>query len=139
MKLPFISSKKVVPPGSGQPAQGGPSPAATQLTQGLVSVPDIIAPPALEVDFNHLKIGNTFYRPLFVAAYPRFVSANWLAPLINFDHSLEISMHIYPVEGKGILEDLRRKITEMEAEMQSDLKRGRLPQIQTQISLEDAK
>ena len=135
MKLPFIKPKTITADSPVAP----PPPGADQLAQGLVSVPDIIAPPAIEVAFNHLKIGNTIFRPLFVAGYPRFVSANWLAPLINFSHSLNLSMHIYPVEGKGILEDLRRKITEMEAEMQSDIKRGRLPQIQTQISLEDAK
>ncbi len=115
------------------------SPPVTVLSQGTTNVRDVIAPEAIEVDFSDVKINDTYYRTLFVAGYPRFVSANWLAPLINFNHSLDISMYIYPVEGKGILDDLRRKITEMEAEMQSDIKRGRLPQIQTQISLEDAK
>lgn len=133
MNLPFIKPKKTP---ATTPA---PPPGAEQLAQGLISVPDIISPPAIEVDFNHLKIGSTYFRSLFVAGYPRFVSANWLAPLINFSHSLDISMYVYPVEGKGILEELRRKITEMEAEMQSDIKRGRLPQIHTQIGLEDAK
>jgi conjugal transfer ATP-binding protein TraC len=137
MNLPFIKPKKTILPSEAS-AKEGHSQAET-LAQGLISVPDIISPPAIEVDFNHLKIGNTYFRSLFVAGYPRFVSANWLAPLINFNHSLDISMYVYPVEGKGILEELRRKITEMEAEMQSDIKRGRLPQIHTQIGLEDAK
>ncbi|MBI4035090.1 MAG: hypothetical protein HY381_01680 [Candidatus Chisholmbacteria bacterium] len=136
MNLPFIKPKKHPDTDS---ISNPPSTGAGQLTPGLVSVPDIIAPPAIEVDFNHLKIGNTYFRSLFVAGYPRFVNANWLAPLINFNHSLDIAMFTYPVEGKGILDELRRKITEMEAEMQSDLKRGRLPQIHTQVALEDAK
>ena len=38
-------------------------------------------------------------------------------------------MFIYPVEGKGVLENLRRKITEMEAEINSDLQRGPLAHI----------
>ena len=140
MKLPFFS-KKPLPSGSGSVGAEGPTPqsAVNQLAQGMVSVTDVIAPPAIEVDFNYLKIGNTYLSTLFVAGYPRFVSANWLAPLINFNHSLNISMYVYPVEGKGVLEELRRKITEMEAEMQSDLRRGRLPQVETQVSLEDAK
>ncbi len=64
--------------------------------QGNTSVLDLIAPAAIEVDFDYLKINNRFYRTLFVVGYPRYVSANWLAPLINFDHSLEVSMFIYP-------------------------------------------
>jgi hypothetical protein len=57
-----------------------------QFAQGTVAVQDIIAPGAIEVDFNFLKIGNKYFRTLFVAGYPRFVTANWLAPLI-IDHS----------------------------------------------------
>ena len=100
---------------------------------------DIIAPAALEVDFSHVKIGNTYFRTLFISGYPRFVNANWLAPLINFERSLNISMFIYPVEGKGIMDDLRRKIGEMEAEVQSDVERGRIAQVSTKVKLEDAK
>jgi len=62
----------------------------------LVSVKDIVAPSAIEVDFDWIRINNRYYRTLFVVNYPRFVSANWLSSLINFDHSLDISMNIYP-------------------------------------------
>ena len=110
-----------------------------KLSQGITTVKDIIAPGALEVDFNHIKIADTYFRTLFVSGYPRFVNANWLAPLINFGHSLDISMYIYPVEGKDIMENLRRKIGEMEAEVQSDVERGRIAQISTKVKLEDAK
>jgi len=109
------------------------------LSQGLVSVKDVIAPPALEVDFNHIKIGENFFRSFFIAGYPRFVNANWLAPLINFDHTLDISMYIYPAEGKGILGNLKRKIGEMEAEIQTDIQRGKVINIDTQVKLEDAR
>lgn len=110
-----------------------------QLSKGMVSVQDVIAPTAIEVDFNHLKIGDKYFQTLFVAGYPRFVSSNWLLPLINFDHSLDIAMFIYPVEGKGVLDDLRRKIAEMEAEIQTDLQRGKIVDPATQAKLGDAR
>lgn len=116
-----------------------PSTNVNDLVTGLVSIQDVIAPDALEVDFSYLRVGNTYMQTLFVAGYPRFVNANWLSPLINFNHSLDISMHIFPVDGKMIMDDLRRKITEMEAEIQSDLKRGRIANIDTQVKLEDAR
>jgi type IV secretory pathway VirB4 component len=109
------------------------------LIKGLVSIKDIIAPEAIEVDFSYLRFGNVYTQTLFIAGYPRFVSANWLSPLINFNHSLDISMHIFPVDGKSIMDDLRRKITEMEAEIQSDIRRGRIANIDTQVKLEDAR
>jgi len=125
-------------PVSENPSQNPLNEPVLQMGKGMVSVQDVIAPPAIEVDFDFLKIGNKFFRTLFVAGYPRFVSANWLSPLINFDHSLEIAMFIYPVEGKGVLDNLRRKIAEMEAEIQTDVERGRLIDPSTQAKLEDA-
>lgn len=132
MFLPF----KKNPSASKKPP---PSDAQTKLVQGLITLQDIIAPEAIEVDFSWLKIGDLYTQTLFVAGYPRFVAANWLSPLINFNHSLDISMHIFPVDGKTIMDELRRKITEMEAEIQSDLKSGRIANIDTQVKLEDAR
>ena len=109
------------------------------FSAGLVSIQDIIAPEAIEGDFTYQKINSTYIRTLFVAGYPRTVPANWLAPLINFPHSLDISMHIFPIEVKEILDDLRRKITEMEAEISSDVRQGKLSNINTEIKLEDAR
>jgi hypothetical protein len=106
--------------------------------EGLVSVKDIIAPSALEVDFDHIRIDSKYYRTCFVVGYPRFVGLNWLSTLINFDASLKVSMYIYPTDGKEILDDLRRKIAEMEAEISTDIQRGRVVNPSTQAKLEDA-
>ena len=108
------------------------------LAKGLVSLRDVLAPSVVEVDFDYLKINESFYRTLFVVGYPRFVSPNWLAPLISFDHSLFISMFIYPEKSKAILDDLRRKIAEMEATIQSDAKRGKVVDPKVQVQLDDA-
>lgn len=108
------------------------------FVEGLVSTKDIIAPAALEVDFDHVRIGNKYYRTLFVAGYPRFVGINWLSGLINFDTSQTISMFVYPTDGKEILDDLRRKIAEMEAEISTDIQRGKVVNPATQAKLEDA-
>lgn len=109
------------------------------LAQGMTDVKDIIAPPALEIDFDYLKIGNHYFRTLFVSGYPRFVGANWLSPLINFDHTLDIAMFYYPVESKGVLDDLRRKIAEMEATITTDIERGKVVDPAVQAALDDAK
>jgi len=108
------------------------------LGQGMVDVKDIIAPPALEVDFDYLKVGDLYFRTLFVSGYPRFVGANWLAPIINFDHTLDICFYCYPVESKGILDDLRHKIAEMQATIDSDLQASRVIDPAVRVALEDA-
>jgi len=108
------------------------------FVEGLVSTKDIIAPGALEVDTDFIKIGNKYYRTLFTTINRRFVEVNWLSSLINFDASQTVSMYIYPSDGKEILDDLRRKITEMEAELTTDIQRGRIVNPATQAKLEDA-
>ncbi len=110
-----------------------------KFSSGLVSILDIIAPEAIEVDFTYQRINATYTRSLFISGYPRSVPANWLSPLINFPHSMDISMYIFPVDSAKILQDLRRKITEMEAELSSDLKSGKIGNIDTEIKLEDAR
>src|SRR3990172_1173818 len=105
---------------------------------GPLLVKDVISPPAIEVDFDYLKIGDRYFRTLFVAGYPRYVSANWLEPLISFSHTLDIAMYIYPTRSEEVLENLKRKVGEMEATIQSDLKRGRVIEPSVQVALEDA-
>lgn len=102
-------------------------------------ISDIIAPQNIEVNFDYIKVGNIYFRTLFVAGYPRFVVPGWLEPVVNFDHSLDISFYVYPVEGRTVLDDLRRKITEMEAEMSTDIQRGKIVNPTTEAKLEDAK
>jgi conjugal transfer ATP-binding protein TraC len=121
----------------GSQAHPGQSPGEV-LAQGMVSVQDIIAPPAIEVDFNHVRMGNHYFRTLFVSGYPRFVGANWMSPVINFEHSLDISFFYYPVKSKMVLEDLRRKITELEATMMSDQEKGRVVDPVVKAALGDA-
>lgn len=111
---------------------------STQINKSPLAITDIVAPPAIEVDFDLLKIGDWYYRSLFVAGYPRFVSANWLEPLVSFNHTLDISMYVYPTRSEEILENLKRKVGEMEATIQSDLKRGRVIEPSVQVALEDA-
>ena len=100
---------------------------------------DLIAPNAIEVDFDYVKIGDAYLRTLFISGYPRFVSPGWLDQVINFNGTLDISFFIYPVESKDILDDLMHKVAEMEAEISTDLERGKIVDPATEAKLEDAK
>ncbi len=123
MKIPSLFNKKPITDENAQP----------QLT-----LEDVIAPAEIEIDFNHLRIGDRFFKTYFVANYPRFVDSNWLEPLISFNHSLLISMFIYPSESAGVLDELKRKIAEMQATIQTDLERNRAIDPTVEVALEDA-
>src|SRR3990170_8104270 len=100
---------------------------------------DVIAPNATEIDMDYIKINNVYLRSLFVSGYPRFVSPGWLEQVVNFNSSLDISFFIYPIEGKGVLDDLMRKVAEMEAEIATDLEQGKIVDPGTEAKLEDAR
>lgn len=110
-----------------------------EFSRGLVTIQDIIAPEAIEVDFTYQKINSTYTRTLFIAGYPRAVPANWLSPLINYPHQANISMFVFPSDTGDILDNLKRKITEMEAEITSDIRSGKISNINTEIKLSDAR
>jgi type IV secretory pathway VirB4 component len=108
------------------------------LARGSLSIKDMIAPSYIEVDFNYLKIDQKYYQTLYVVGYPRYVGPNWLYSLITFDSPLYISMFIYPSETKGVLDNLKRKIAEMEATIENDIKAGRVVDPTVQVALDDA-
>lgn len=114
------------------------SPAIAKLEKGMISLTDVIAPSSVEVDFHFIRVGEKFYKTVFVVGYPRYVSPNWLQPLIDFDHSMNISMFIYPTSSPDVLSDLRRKIAEMEATISSQVEEGQLVDPKVKASLEDA-
>lgn len=124
---------------TGVKSASGEKSAPQVLAEGMLNVRDIVAPSALEVDFTSIRIGNLFFRTLFVSGYPRFVGANWLSPIINFEHTLDVSMFYYPVKSKVILDDLRRKITELEATTLTNLEKGKIVDPVVSAALEDAK
>ena len=109
-----------------------------KLKQGSVSLVDLIAPSSVEVDFKHIRVGEMFYRSFIVVDYPREVSPNWLSVLIDYKETMNVAMFLYPVESKDILSNLRRKIAEMEATIESDVKNGIEPDPKVRAALEDA-
>jgi type IV secretory pathway VirB4 component len=103
-----------------------------------MSVQDIVAPIDLEIDFNHLQMGDYYFKTLFVSGYPRFVGPNWLSPIINFEHSLRISTFYYPVDSKVILEKLKKKIGEMEASLYAQMEDRKVVDPSLKVALSDA-
>lgn len=133
----FGKKKQQVAPAPNAAPQLNPNP-AEEVQKNTISIPDIIAPPSVEIDFNHIRVGEKYFKTLFVIGYPRFVSPNWLEPLIEFDHSMNVSMFVYPTSSADVLSDLRRKIAEMEATISSQAEEGLQIDPKVKASLEDA-
>ena len=109
-----------------------------EFAKGLVDVKDIIAPSAIEVNFNNLIIGSKYFRTYFAVTYPTIVFPNWLEPLINFEYPVDISTFYYPRDTTDILKILKRKIAEMQATINIQIKSGQQADPIKKVELEDA-
>lgn len=103
--------------------------------QGMASVLDLIAPAAFKIEPSYLRLGNVFSRTLFVFTYPRYVQTNWLAQIINYDITLDISMFVYPIATKEMMTQLRKKAGQLESSLAIEREKGlvRNPELETAV------
>jgi type IV secretory pathway VirB4 component len=78
---------------------------------------DIIAPSALEIQSKALNLGTTVVRSFFVISYPRFLTDNWLSPIINLDKIFDIAIHIVPLNTGEIMKTFQRKVAEVQSQI----------------------
>ena len=58
--------------------------------------------------------------------------------MVNLDEAMDMSMYIYPVESQVVLENLRKKVTQLEAGIQIDGEKGRVRDPGKQAAILDA-
>ena len=92
--------------------------------RGTVTIRDLIAPAAFEVNPDHLRLGAKWVRTLFVVTYPRYVGIGWGAPIINYNGTIDVAMYFYPIKSEVILKQLRDKVGVVEAQIMSDNEKG---------------
>ncbi len=104
--------------------------------KGVTTLRDLIAPSSLEIHSSHFRLGTKYGRTMYVYAYPRQIYTGWLSSLINVDEVLDVSMFIYPVESQIVLNNLRKKVTQMEASVSINNEKGltRDPALEAAIS-----
>jgi len=111
MKLPFLKKKK------------------TKIDKDLIptesfSLNDIIAPSFIGIKQNYIKVGERLAKTYFIFSFPRYLSTGWLSPIINMDVPLDISFFFHPVDSGKILRQLRRRVTEVQAEISEKEEKG---------------
>lgn len=96
------------------------------LQQGLTTLRDLVAPSRLEFKSNYFLMGTRYCRTLYAYGYPRSIYTGWLSSLINLDEILDISMFIYPVDSQVVMQNLQRKVTQLEASMELNAEHGKV-------------
>src|SRR3989344_2540328 len=78
---------------------------------------DILAPSALKVNSKEINLGEKLVRSFFVISYPRFVTEDWFAPIINMDKMFDVSIFIHPLETAKILRNFQKKVAEVQSQI----------------------
>ena len=105
---------------------------------GVRTLRDFIAPSSIELHSDHFRLGSKYGRTMYVYGYPREIYTGWLSSIINIDEVLDISMFIYPVDTQVVLNNLRKKVTQLEATMNINAEKGRVRDPGLEAALSDA-
>lgn len=90
----------------------------------VTTLRDIIAPAALEINPNFIRLGEKLVRTLFAFSYPRFLHTNWFSPVINLDKVFDISFFIHPVDTSIILSKLRKQVARVQSQISMREEKG---------------
>ncbi len=87
---------------------------------------DFVTYSGLEEKPDLIMVDGRYIKTLFISGYPYTASSGWLNHLINFNHNVDISYHIEPVEATMALPKLNRKITELTSTKRAMEKNGKI-------------
>jgi len=111
---------------------------AAAFQKGITALRDFIAPSSIELQSNFFRLGTRIARTYYVYGYPRQLYTGWMSSMVNLDEVMDISMFVYPVESQVVLDNLRKKVTQLEAGIQIDSEKGRVRDPQKQAAIMDA-
>ncbi|CAN5427327.1 hypothetical protein BH09PAT4_BH09PAT4_03290 [soil metagenome] len=110
----------------------------TAFQKGITALRDFIAPSSIEFNSSHFQIGTRFARTYYIYGYPRQLYTGWLSGMVNLDEVMDMSLYVYPVESQVVLENLRKKVTQLEAGIQIEAEKGRVRDPAKQAQILDA-
>jgi len=112
-------------------------PELAELPSSQPTLADAIAPSALQITSSHIQIGKKFARTFFVITYPRFLTVNWLSPIINLERVFNVSIFIHPADTGIILKKLKKKVTEVESQITTEQEQGKVRNPMLETARED--
>ncbi len=114
------------------------TPDQERFERGTRTVADLIAPSAIEITRDHLRLEYQYARTLAITGYPRSVRPGWLSPLIDFDAPIEIAMHLRPLDSSQMVKSLTHKMALLHSSRMLAAKGGRVADPEREIAYQDA-
>ncbi len=102
-----------------------------------ISAVDIIAPSSIVLYPSSMRLEERLVKTFFIFSYPRYLTAGWFSPVINIDIPMDISLFIHPIDTGLILKQLRKRVTEIQAEIMEREEKGLVRDPQLEIAYQD--
>lgn len=106
--------------------------------EGIKTIKDLIAPASMEFMYDKMRISGMYAKSFYVYAYPRYIEANWLSPVINFDISMDTSMFVYPLNSVKIMRFLKNKVAQIQSAIRIEREKGMVSDPALETALQDA-
>lgn len=90
----------------------------------ILNAKDIIAPSSIIIKPDHIELEKRIAKTFFIFSYPRYLTTDWFSPIINLNVPMDISFFIHPADTETTLKQLRRKVTEIQAELSEKEEKG---------------
>jgi conjugal transfer ATP-binding protein TraC len=111
---------------------------AAAFAKGVTALRDFIAPSSLKFEGNYFQLGTRYARTYYVYGYPRQLYTGWLSGMVNLDEVIDLSMIVQPVDSQVVLNNLRKKVSQLEAGIQLDSEHGKVRDPGKQAAVQDA-
>ncbi|MBD3328729.1 DUF87 domain-containing protein [Candidatus Peregrinibacteria bacterium] len=106
--------------------------------EGMTTIRDLIAPTSMDIQYDKLRVEGMYAQSFYVFAYPRYLETNWLAPVVNFDVTMDIAQFIYPTDSATIMRVLKKKVAQMQSSVRMNAKKGAVSDPGLETALQDA-
>jgi len=107
------------------------------IEETTINIKDIIAPSSVAINNDSIEFGQRLARSFFIFSYPRYISTGWLSPVINLDARMDIAIFIHPIETGPQLKQLRKRVTEVQAEISEREEKGLVRDPALEIAYQD--
>lgn len=98
--------------------------AVTAGSDSILSVPDVIAPSAINITPRSVNVSGKFSRVFFVVSYPRFLNDGWLEPILSLEREMDVSIVIHPIDTADTLKKFQKKVAEVQSQINSRAQKG---------------
>lgn len=100
------------------------------IRKGSRELKDLLAPSAVDrSSYDHLMIGKKYVRSFMLNGFPALVRIGWLDDLLNSDSDMDTAIHVLPADERAALDELTNKITQFEAQLDIESKKGNIRNI----------